>query len=210
MLFKTRYGNAKSYSLFVVEIMRKTNLFIIVINLLMITTSCHKSNYYNLLVPINTFDRHDGSSIKLTKIGQFGLERKTRPGVDEHLHTGIDIRRPNDNYINEPIFSIGNGKIISLRDDGRYSQIIIEHSSENGKKYWSVYEHVSGINVQLYEMVNPNIPIARFMNKEELNEYGWQFDHFHLEIMKKKPIKVAMRKPALLSFCYLLECLQNQ
>ena len=36
----------------------------------------------------------------------------------------------------------------------------------------------------LNETVNPDKPIARFMNKQELNTHGWQFDHFHLEILK--------------------------
>jgi hypothetical protein len=26
------------------------------------------------------------------------------------------------------------------------------------------------------------------MNKDELNKNGWQFDHFHLEILKVRPI----------------------
>jgi hypothetical protein len=38
------------------------------------------------------------------------------------------------------------------------------------------------------DIVNPNTPIARFMNRTELNKYGWQFDHFHLEILKVKPM----------------------
>jgi hypothetical protein len=38
--------------------------------------------------------------------------------------------------------------------------------------------------------VNPKESIARFMNKEELDKYGWQFDHFHFELLKRKPIKI--------------------
>ncbi len=40
------------------------------------------------------------------------------------------------------------------------------------------------------DSVESSTPIARFMNKEELNRYGWQFDHLHLEVFKVKPQKL--------------------
>jgi len=127
--------------------------------------------------------------IQLTEIGKFGLWRKDRSNVPGHLHTGIDIKRPNNNYNYEPIFSVANGFVLSKRDDGPYAQLIIEHNN-NGKKFWTVYEHIAGISVSLNESVDTKNPIGRFMSIEELNKHGWQFDHFHFEVLKTKPYRL--------------------
>lgn len=131
----------------------------------------------------------EGSSIKLTEIGDFGRVRKKRPWVAEHLHTGIDIQRPGNNYANEPILAIAFGRIISKRTDGPYAQLIIEHERE-GQFYWTLYEHIAGILVDLGDRVEPGKPLARFFNRDELHRYGWQFNHFHFEIIKKPPVKI--------------------
>lgn len=146
-----------------------------------------------VFLPFNSKDRSDVSQIQLTAIGKFGLIRKERKTVPSHLHTGIDIKRPGKNYNNEPIYPIAKGKVISKRTDGAYAQLIIENEL-NGKKFWSLYEHVAGIVVKVNDQVDPAKPIARFMNKEELNKYGWQFDHFHLEILKVKPMVLKPEK----------------
>tara|TARA_R110000737_G_scaffold348944_1_gene383965 strand:+ start:4980 stop:5597 length:618 start_codon:yes stop_codon:yes gene_type:complete len=140
-----------------------------------------------LLIPLKAIDRSSTNSIVLTAIGEFGLMRKERPGIPAHYHTGIDIKRPSDNYISEPIFSIMEGVVISKRTDGPYAQLIIEHQDERGK-FWTLYEHIAGIEVELYQPVTPDRPIARFMNTMELDKYGWQFDHFHFEVLKVAPI----------------------
>ena len=143
-------------------------------------------------LPINVPDRQSWEQIQLTNIGAYGLMRKARPNIPAHYHTGIDFKRPGNNYIDEPIYPIATGKVISQRDDGPYAQIIIEHSLDDSTFLWSVYEHVAGIATELGQTVDPKIPIARFMTKAELDKHGWQFDHVHLEIMKVKP---KSRKP---------------
>ncbi len=140
-------------------------------------------------LPVSTADRSALETLRLTEIGKFGLKRKSRPGIPAHLHTGIDIRRPKSNFVNEPIFPISEGVVISKRSDGPFAQLIIEHRSKAGS-YWTIYEHIAGIEVTLWEPVNPDTPIARFMNLKELNRYGWQFDHLHLEVMKIRPIQL--------------------
>ncbi|MGZ4034391.1 MAG: M23 family metallopeptidase [Bacteroidia bacterium] len=142
-----------------------------------------------LLVPVNIKNRKDYKKIQLTAIGTFGLVRKERKTVPSHLHTGIDIKRPGTNYNDEPIFPLAKGKVISKRTDGAYAQLIIEHEL-NHKKFWTLYEHVAGIKVNVNDPVDPEHAIARFMDKSELNHYGWQFDHFHLEILKVKPMRL--------------------
>ena len=139
-------------------------------------------------LPIKSADRISIKSLTLTAIGEFGEFRKSRPSVPAHFHTGIDIKRPSDNYRDEPIFPASEGVVISIRRDGPYAQLIIEH--EGGQKFWTVYEHIAGIKVDLHERVKPDSPIARFMNKNELNKHGWQFDHVHFEILKTKPTRL--------------------
>lgn len=162
-------------------------------------------------VPIKTSNRKNVSEIQLTNIGKYGLIRKARKTVPSHLHTGIDIKRPSNNYINEPIYPIAIGKVISKRTDGPYAQLIIEHRIDN-KYFWTVYEHIAGIIVDLNESVSPDKAIARFMNKAELNKYGWQFDHFHLEILKTKPTRIPPNKlhPTRLYTSFSLVCFTSE
>jgi hypothetical protein len=157
----------------------------IIVTLALFCVSAGKPSFY---LPIKTADRQSVNAISLTGIGEFGLVRKERPGIPSHFHTGIDIKRPTKNFEDEPIYSIHDGVVISVRNDGPYAQVIIEHGSS--KKFWTVYEHVAGIKVHLNEQVTPHSAIARFMNRNELNKYGWQFDHFHFEILKIKPTRI--------------------
>lgn len=166
---------------------------------------CLVEDSYHL--PINTNNRKSVKEIQLTAIGQFGLVRKARPSVREHFHTGIDIKRPGKNYDTEPVFPIAHGTVISKRDDGAYAQLILEHEVE-GLQFWTVYEHIAGITVKAGQKVTPQKSIARFMNKEELDRYGWQFDHFHFEVLKVAPgkLKRDASKPERLYASYSLIC----
>jgi hypothetical protein len=159
-------------------------------------------------IPINTANRQSLENVQLSPIGLFGLVRQARPGIPAHLHTGVDLKRPNNNYIDEPVFPAAKGTVISLRDDGPYAQIIIQHSLGNSTSIWTVYEHVAGIQIRLNESVDPHRPIGRFMTRDELNKYGWQFDHIHFEVMrvKPKPRQPDKTKPSLYYETYCLEC----
>ena len=158
--------------------------------LLFFLASSFLSSAQQILIPINAADRSNSELIQLTAIGEFGLVRKARKTVKEHLHTGIDIKRPVPNYADEPIYPIAVGIVRSIRRDGPYAEIIIEHQIK-GEIIYALYEHIADIRVNLNNKVEPNQPIARFMNKSELNEYGWQFDHVHLEILRQNPVKIA-------------------
>jgi hypothetical protein len=138
-------------------------------------------------LPINLQNRQSLEKLALTHIGAYGAVRKPRPGVPSHLHTGIDIKRPSGNYINEPVFPACRGVIISLRNDGPFAQVIVEHHIKDSIRVWTVYEHIAGITSVLGDTVIPEKPFARFMNKNELNNLGWQFDHVHFEILRKPP-----------------------
>lgn len=160
-----------------------------------------------IFLPIRTDNRKAIGSVQLTEIGKFAVMRKERPKVPAHFHTGIDIKRPGKNYVDEPVFAVAEGIVISKREDGPYAQLIIEHQIEK-QKFWTVYEHIAGLRVSLHERVTPAKPIARFMNEAELNKYGWQFDHFHFEILKVAPIPVRFdpAKPQRLFNSYSLIC----
>ena len=159
-------------------------------------------------LPIGVSDRQSVDGVELTAIGIFGMMRKARPGIPAHYHTGVDFKRPTRNYTDEPIYPAATGRVISLRDDGPYAQIIIEHTLVDSTKLWTVYEHVAGIVVHLHEYIDPERPIARFMTKGELDKYGWQFDHVHFEVMKVAPRECTpdKKRPFLHFGTYCLVC----
>ncbi len=138
-------------------------------------------------VPVAVSNRESIEEIRLTAIGAFGVMRKARPGIPAHHHTGVDIVRPDSSYENQPIFAAAPGMVISMRDDGPYAQIIVKHPKDSGF-IWTVYEHVSGIDVKPGDSVTTDTRIARYFNKGELDKYGWQFDHVHFEVMKSPPM----------------------
>ena len=147
-----------------------------------------------LHLPIGVACRTNAHNIYLTKIGAFGLIRKARPSVPAHYHTGIDLKRPTSNYTNEPVYASAKGKVISMRNEGPFSQIIIEHLIKTRDTVWTVYEHISVGNCHVGNAVAENTVIARFFNKAELDRYGWQFDHVHFEILKVRPLKIKPSK----------------
>jgi len=138
-------------------------------------------------LPIKATNRQSTEDVALTQIGPFGLMRKPRPNIPAHHHTGCDLRRPSENHIDEPVYPAAGGIVVSMRDDGPYAQIIIEHTFDSAK-IWTVYEHVAGITVVYGDTVVPDRPVARFMTRAELDKYGWQFDHLHFEVMKVAPV----------------------
>jgi murein DD-endopeptidase MepM/ murein hydrolase activator NlpD len=157
-------------------------------------------------LPIGTQNRQSWNEVKLTKIGEFGLIRKARPGIPAHYHTATDFMRPGDNYEDEPIFPAARGIIISQRTDGPFAQVIVEHAESD--TVWTVYEHLAGVKVVVGDTVIPHQPLGRFMTKAELNKYGWQFDHLHFEILKHhpQPWKPAPKTPMRFFKVYNLEC----
>ncbi|MBV6646264.1 MAG: M23 family metallopeptidase [Cyclobacteriaceae bacterium] len=100
------------------------------------------------------------------------------------------MKRPSNNYLNQPVYPIASGIVISKRDDGPYASLIVEHRLGD-TLFWTVYEHIAQITVNLYDDVHPDAPIAHMMNRDQLDRYGWHFDHVHFEILKKHPLPVS-------------------
>jgi len=163
------------------------------------------------LLPVKTADRACWRTIRLSPIGAFGLRRKARPAIPAHLHAGIDIARPSGNYIDEPVFAAGCGRVVSVRRDGPYSQVIVAHET-GGAPVWTAYEHLQGISVALGEEVTPDRPIGRFMTRRELTRWGWHFDHVHFEVLKIHPLPFPAnrRLPDYRCHTYNLQCASEQ
>lgn len=137
-------------------------------------------------LPVNATN----NEVALTRIGNFGELRAARTGIPAHYHTGVDIVRPSSNYENLPVFPAHAGVVVSVRTDGPFSQIIIEHQMPKDT-LWTVYEHVHVVHESVGDTVTPSDTIAFFFSREELDRYGWQFDHLHFEILKARPLRVA-------------------
>jgi murein DD-endopeptidase MepM/ murein hydrolase activator NlpD len=164
-------------------------------------------SYSQWLLPINCRDRSSVENIHLTDIGRFGTLRKARPTVPAHYHTGIDIVRPHQNYSDEPVFPARKGVVASIIDNGPFSQIIIKHECNN-MLYWSVYEHIKVKPIKVGKFINPLDTIGYYFNKDELNKYGWQFDHLHFEIIKCQliPLKPTARYPNRFYCTFAIKC----
>jgi murein DD-endopeptidase MepM/ murein hydrolase activator NlpD len=138
-------------------------------------------------LPIAARDRQSLDAVRLTGIGAFGRFRAARPSVAAHLHTGADFMRPTNDYANSPVYPAAAGKVISFREDGPFTKVVIEHLLPHGEKCWTVYEHLQNLRIALGQTVSPTQPIGRFMTRAELDRYGWQFDHLHFEVLKTNP-----------------------
>jgi murein DD-endopeptidase MepM/ murein hydrolase activator NlpD len=139
------------------------------------------------LLPLNYTDRSEVSSAKITTIGTFGAIRKARVSIPAHYHTGVDLVRPDTTYRNNPVFPASAGKVISILDNGPYSQVIVRHERCN---IWTVYEHIH-VYIKDTVEVSPFDTIGFLFNSEELKKYGTQFNHLHFEIMKVDPPRIA-------------------
>ena len=159
-------------------------------------------------LPVNAPDRQSFRGVGLTAIGMFGEERRARPQVPAHLHTGIDIRRPDSSYTDQPVFPASSGTVVSVRDDGPYAQVIVRHDDVWSGTVHTVYEHLSGIRVAVGDSVAADRPLGRYMNRDELDSYGWQFDHLHFEVMKAepRPVKPVPGTPQRLFDTFALHC----
>jgi hypothetical protein len=153
------------------------------------------SSPYCWYLPLDFPNRTAVDNVKLTTIGKFGRLRTARPTVPSHYHTGADIRRPDSNYAFTPVHPAHEGTIISVLDKGPFSQIIIEHSTD-GDTVWTAYEHIHVLKFRAGTPVSPFDTIARLFDKTELSKYGWQFDHLHFEVIKKRPPRLAASKTA--------------
>jgi len=142
-------------------------------------------------LPIKTGDRTDWSTVVLEHDAHFKAPRAPFDSVKLHFHTGIDLQNGNTIQPGEPVYPIAAGKVIAIEDPPPQRRITIEHRYTNRKKVWSVYIHIIEERVNVGDSVDTGTAIARLMNPAELETYGWDYNHVHLEIMKKLPPHVS-------------------
>lgn len=138
-------------------------------------------------LPLNTSDRQDWSTVSLEPDAYFKNLRAPFGTVKLHYHTGIDLQNRTIVIPGEPVYAIATGKVIAIEDPPPQRRITIEHLLPNGDKVWSVYIHIIDEQVKVGDIVDSETVIARLMNATELQMYGQEYNHVHLEIMKKMP-----------------------
>ncbi len=139
-------------------------------------------------LPLNTADRQDLSTAFLESDAHFKALRAPFGPVKLHYHTGIDLQNGNTETAPEPVYAIAAGKVVAIEDSPPQRRITIEHTLPDGKKVWSIYIHIIDEQVKVGDIVDTETVIARLMTLTELQMYGLEYNHVHLEIMKQMPI----------------------
>jgi len=138
-------------------------------------------------LPLYTSDRQDWATVFFEPDAHFKALRAPFGPVKLHYHTGIDLQNCHPQHPSEPIYAIATGKVIAIEDPLPHRRITIEHYLSDGSKVWSVYIHISNEQVAVGDRVDSETVIAYLMSQAELEIYGREFDHVHLEIMKQPP-----------------------
>ena len=97
------------------------------------------------------------------------------PGGTCRSHAGVDIGAPTGT----PVYSISDGKVVYAEygyNGGYGNKIVIQHYI-NGQNYTSLYGHLSGINVNVGDIVTKDSVIGFVGNTG--NSYG---SHLHLNL----------------------------
>lgn len=138
-------------------------------------------------LPLNTMNRADWSTITFEADAHFKALRAPFGPVKLHYHTGTDLQNGNATLDGESVYAIAAGKVIAIEDPPPQRRITIEHTLPDGSKVWSVYIHIIDEQVAVGDLVDSETMIARLMTLPELEQYGREFNHLHLEIMKHRP-----------------------
>lgn len=132
-------------------------------------------------IPLGAENRKSFNSIKWEKDAHF-----MSPRIGGHLHTGIDLMKSIHN-VGAKIYAASNGRVVSIYAREPHKAVMVMHQLASGETIYSVYVHITDIQVSIGETVDSNTFIARLMNAEQLNKYGWEFNHVHFEILRGKP-----------------------
>lgn len=145
-------------------------------------------------LPLDTADRQDWSSVFFEHDAAFKTMRSAFGKVKLHYHTGTDIQTNGERGFWDkpgmPIYAVAAGKVVAIEDPLPQRRITIEHKLADGTITWSAYCHIAEERVSVNQIVDTETVIARRMNGAELDQYGWEYNHIHLEILKKLPVYV--------------------
>lgn len=130
-------------------------------------------------LPLETKTRKNLVSLSLGKNAGFMAKR------NKHLHTGIDIVNHGPG---EKVYAASAGEVVSIYAREPNKAVMIQHKLPSGESVWTVYVHVTRIEVGVGDIVSKNTVLAHLMNRDQLNEYGWVYNHLHFEVLKKPRI----------------------
>lgn len=142
-------------------------------------------------LPLNTSDRKDWSTLSFEPDAHFKALRAPFGPVKLHYHTGVDLQNSHPQRPAEPVYAIAPGIVIAIDDPLPQRRITIEHTLPDGSTVWSIYVHISNEQVAVGDIVDTETVIGYLMSQAELQIYGREFDHVHLEIMKQMPEEAA-------------------
>jgi len=167
----------------------------------------HRREYSNIwLLPLDTGDRADWRSLAFESDAYFMAPRRDSRLQKPRLHTGIDMQNGGYNGTRggpgELVYSMGPGIVLGTFDRLPNRRIVIEHTLEDGRKVWTAYVHINKPLVSPGEWVDAYSPIARRMNIQELKRFGQQYNHVHIEVMKKLPSMFNGRFRWMTFYCY--------
>ena len=145
-------------------------------------------------LPLKTADRQDWSTVFFEHDAFFKTMRSPFGNVKLHYHTGVDVQQNGGAGYSDrsgmPVFAIATGKVVAIEDPIPQRRITIEHKLPDGTVVWSVYCHIADEQISVNQIVDTETVIARRMNGPELDQFGWEYNHVHLEILKKLPAYV--------------------
>jgi len=181
---------------------------LLVVILLIIQALPHKTVHRSRLstvwkLPLNTGARQDWRSVYLEADAHFLAWRRTHNPRKPRRHTGIDLQ--NGKYWGgpgEPVYAMATGKVLGVFDSHPHQRIVIEHQLADGRTVWSAYIHITASRVRVGDFVDSETVIARRLNQSELNQYGSEYNHVHIEIMKKLPPLVNGQYQWMSTRCY--------
>lgn len=158
------------------------------------------------LLPLDTGDRRDWSSIVFESDAHFKALRRTSRYRGIRLHTGLDLQNGGRSGTlggpGERIYAIAAGVVIKISGSLPNKRMVISHQLQDGHTVWSSYLHIADPRVHEGEQVTPQTVIARRLNVVELRRYGWGYNHLHLEIFKKLPVPRNNHYTWMSQFCY--------
>lgn len=143
------------------------------------------------LLPLDTGDRTDWSTLLFEHDANFKDYRKTWNPRKPRRHTGVDLQNGGDwgrlGGPGEAVYAMGPGRVFGIYGKPPNRRVIIAHQLPSGKKFWSCYLHVEAIRVRPGQRVDAWTVIARRLNSRELRKYGRDYNHLHFEILRRLP-----------------------
>ncbi len=128
--------------------------------------------------PLPAQDRRSFAELDARISSGFGDGRRSyRPG---HLHAGIDLRT----RASEPVHAICPGRVADVHLAFPHLTVVVEHTSEQGQRFYSSYKHVAELQVAVGDRVEETTQLARVFDEQEQRSAPWSQNHLHFEIRR--------------------------